>query len=192
MLKSFITFSTLVSILFFSNIANAQEKVKIKDIRKNCIKGSYATCIKLAIKYLVKEPNDFEANYLLGQAYAGRSLEYAVMFDSLEKSHAGISFTEAEYTKELEILKNVYTCSDSASFFYDKSNPLIEEGFIKKNIAACNLGMGNCYNEFSKGTTLELARKYINTDAENSRKSSSGIRKMYDEVAIKLEGLKKK
>lgn len=185
---SHLVFSAVLTV-GIAGVSFAQDKVKIKDLRKNCVKGSYTTCIHLSLKYLKQDPDDFEATYILAQSYAGRSIELHEAYDKHVKEHA--TMTEKDYADELDLLNNTITCNDSAAFYFEKSSPLLTESFIKKNVQACTVGMGICYNEFSKGTTLESAKKFIASETKRFQDSSTFTKKTVEKVTADSKAKKK-
>jgi hypothetical protein len=182
MKKSFsskIVFCALM--LAAANISFAQDKVKIKDVRKNCVKGSYRICIKMAKQYLNQEPASFEGNYLLGVAYAGQANEHTEAHKKFAAEHP--KPTATDQVEEKAILINEINCSDSSAIYYSKSEPLLGESFIKKNINACKVGMGGCYNEFSgSNTTLESARKMILSEVKRWQNNSANAKRNHDSI----------
>jgi hypothetical protein len=173
---------TALALMIFSlGNAFAQDKVKLKDVRKNCVKGSYRTCIKMATQYLKQEPASFEGYYILGVAYAGQANEYTEAHKKFTAEHP--KPTTTDQVEEKTILINEMNCSDSSALYYAKSEPLLGESFIKKNINACKVGMGGCYNEFSgSNTTLESARKMILSEVKRWQNNSANAKRNYDAI----------
>ncbi len=188
--------SKIVKILFIIicqyNYSLAQEKIKIKDVRKNCVKATYGLGISTALKFIKQEPDNFEPHYLLAQCYVHKGNDLANKQNEYVKLYKNQVWTEKEYQGEIDILKNVVSSLDSAVYFYKKSHDLIDDSFLKKNTNICKLGVGSCYNEFSGGITLDAARKFLDSEIKSTTDVGVSNKKIHDKVVGELADLKKK
>jgi hypothetical protein len=177
--------------VFHSLIMNekifSQEKVKLKDVKKLCNSGLYDEGIALAMKFISKESDNFEVHYLLGNTYANRASEIVVQQNKNVQLQKTENWTDKDYLNNISLWEKIINYQDSAVYFYKKSSALINDMFLTKNIAICNSGFGDCYQEFFENQTISSARNYINVYISNTQDALTSNNSVYQNVLNKFE-----
>ena len=159
-----------MSLLYIS--ANAQT---YKKLRKNIMSQPITTAIPMIREYIVKDPENISANYDLALCYT------ALIANSVPKYKANLanknSWTNAEFAKNIEIVKTIIKNTDSVIYFNSQTSNLLTSDFLKTNklYDGFDVSIKKVFDEIIKNCHLssevECIKSHLNTINQNFIKS---------------------
>ncbi len=158
---SFYGIIVLISMTILTGNAYAQDRIRIRDVKRFCDAGLYQEGISLGYAFLKDNPTNFEVHYILGQSYKKRAAEIVMQQNKNIELRNVATWIEDDYLNVLAGYQTLILYQDSSILFFKKASSLVNDVFLTKNLTVCSSGLGTCYSEFFTNQTISSARQFI-------------------------------